>query len=535
MLFSDEEIKSIHFLKNIARYLNNYYIFYNSHGEKSEGESSEKAGSTFNFYPIFKELKVKLKYTDEILIDYANVYSKDMLDSEIDIFNKDLVSKYGRYEYFLFSLSKNSMNKLFLSFLIDICNFILGLFSKGIYKNYYEDAPKSPFDLESVVNYFSDLLKSIDRIVLFENSNNNNNSEIYNKIIALEDNLGQILNKNIIFQEYIESSKNKITLLDDLATKLTHKVDLLKKEYNEEINKNFDKQRRAFENRANEALNSFKSSINDLISQYQVKLEPQISDLTTKLSTHKSELDSLLGDVKLYQDKMTNKAVNEMSAHYFDKSKFERNSYFAITLISAVIILFSVISAYRGVNSYYNEYVSTKTCDSSESRTIKVNGKKMEISFEQCMKDLSVKREATQKYAFNYLIFRLSFSLLLFLAVIYASRIAMRAYNHWRQSENMYLKLNTLSPFIGSLDKSVRNDVHLSLVPDYFGKDAGMVESSKDTVKDLPTNISNIAIKAIEQAGSTIGSKLGSDKETKNSDSEASTEKNKKKSADDPE
>ncbi|EPJ6117353.1 TPA: hypothetical protein ACJKZT_000383, partial [Acinetobacter baumannii] len=332
-----------------------------------------------------------------------------------------------------------------------------------------------------------------------------------------------------------QSYYDRIILIEDKLNELSNSFIILSDDYKKNKNENFEKQKRLFKDRADEAFLSYQSSLLDLKNHYQGELEPQVNELKLKLENNKLELETLLGDVKLYQDKMTNKAVNEMSAHYFDKSKFERNSYFAITLISAVIIIFSVISAYRGVNSYYNEYVSTKTCDSSESRTIKVNGKKMEISFEQCMKDLSVKREATQKYAFNYLIFRLSFSLLLFLAVIYASRIAMRAYNHWRQSENMYLKLNTLSPFIGSLDKSVRNDVHLSLVPDYFGKDAGMVESSKDAVKDLPTNISNIAIKAIEQAGSTIGSKLGSDKETKNSDSESSTEKNKKKSTDDPE
>ncbi|HGH3151079.1 TPA: hypothetical protein ACJK0A_002876, partial [Acinetobacter baumannii] len=337
--------------------------------------------------------------------------------------------------------------------------------------------------------------------------------------------------KNIDKQSYYD----RIILIEDKLNELSNSFIILSDDYKKNKNENFEKQKRLFKDRADEAFLSYQSSLLDLKNHYQGELEPQVNELKLKLENNKLELETLLGDVKLYQDKMTNKAVNEMSAHYFDKSKFERNSYFAITLISAVIIIFSVISAYRGVNSYYNEYVSTKTCDSSESRTIKVNGKKMEISFEQCMKDLSVKREATQKYAFNYLIFRLSFSLLLFLAVIYASRIAMRAYNHWRQSENMYLKLNTLSPFIGSLDKSVRNDVHLSLVPDYFGKDAGMVESSKDAVKDLPTNISNIAIKAIEQAGSTIGSKLGSDKETKNSDSESSTEKNKKKSTDDPE
>ncbi|MFL9490124.1 hypothetical protein [Acinetobacter baumannii] len=355
--------------------------------------------------------------------------------------------------------------------------------------------------------------------------------------INLEIVLDTLDKRKFLFSDEVTYHKNQdlnnaIVVLEDRLNNLSNKFEIFSQEHISNKENNFKQQKEILEKQANDVFIKYKEFINGLRGQYKTDIDTPITELKTKLENNKSDLESLLGDVKLYQDKMTNKAVTEMSAHYFNKSIFERNSYFAITLVSAIIIIFSVISAYRGVNSYYNEYVSTKSCDSSESRTIKINGAIKEMSFEECMKDLSVKREATQKYAFNYLIFRLSFSLLLFLAVIYASRIAMRAYNHWRQSENMYLKLNTLSPFIGSLDKSVRNDVHLSLVPDYFGKDAGMVENSKDTVKDLPTNISNIAIKAIEQAGSTIGSKLGSDKETKNSDSESSTEKNKKKSED---
>jgi hypothetical protein len=346
--------------------------------------------------------------------------------------------------------------------------------------------------------------------------------ELYGNLIIVVDN---IVSKPIRDNVNDELS-NKFVILEDRLNSLSNSFTIFSDDYNKNKNENFERQKILFKERADEAFFSYQSSLNDLKKQYQAEIEPQVGELESKLRDNRFELEALLGDVKLYQDKMTNKAVSEMSAHYYEKSKFERNSYFAITLISAIIIIFSVWSAYKGVNSYYDEYVSTKSCFDSTSRIVKINGAIREMSFEECMKDLTVKRDATQKYAFNYLIFRLSFSLLLFLAVIYVSRIAMRAYNHWRQSENMYLKLNTLSPFIGSLDKPIRNDVHLSLVPDYFGKDAGNVENSQGAVKDIPTNISNIAMKAIEQAGNTIGSKLGVDKGTK----EAETEENTKKS-----
>lgn len=501
MLFSERETEALKYFRNIAYILNDY-------------------NNKFNYEPVLIALK-QYYYLDvnsflrllkeiihklEILID-VNDNSYDEISSYISKIEDELKSDLSNILN-----ANNNISKYFKIILVNISAFVEFIATwQHKYKVYKDE-----------VGFIgeSDSFRVLLRGLHFAIDNIDNNVPF---------NIDHL--KNIDKQSYYD----RIILIEDKLNELSNSFIILSDDYKKNKNENFEKQKRLFKDRADEAFLSYQSSLLDLKNHYQGELEPQVNELKLKLENNKLELETLLGDVKLYQDKMTNKAVNEMSAHYFDKSKFERNSYFAITLISAVIIIFSVISAYRGVNSYYNEYVSTKTCDSSESRTIKVNGMKMEISFEQCMKDLSVKREATQKYAFNYLIFRLSFSLLLFLAVIYASRIAMRAYNHWRQSENMYLKLNTLSPFIGSLDKSVRNDVHLSLVPDYFGKDAGMVESSKDAVKDLPTNISNIAIKAIEQAGSTIGSKLGSDKETKNSDSESSTEKNKKKSTDDPE
>lgn len=400
-------------------------------------------------------------------------------------------------------------------------------------------------------NFFTsifDLLKALKVIVKFDKSLPDSykiffESDSYLIIYDYSREINSKLKKGYEIQDKSDNSHlfhiidHKISTLDEKFEEINRQFNIINSDY--ELNKehNFEEQREKFENKAQELYFLYQNYLTNMKKQYENELEPEISDLNIKLEQNRSELDALLGDVKLYQDKMTNKAVSEMSAHYYEKAKFERKSYFAVTIASAIIIIFSVVSAFRGVNGYYNQYVSTEACDKNEVNKIQgtiIPPVKLK-SYEECMKDLTIKREATQKYAFNYLIFRLSFSLLLFLAVIYASRIAMRAYNHWRQSENMYLKLNTLSPFIGSLDKSVRNDVHLSLVPDYFGKDAGMVESSKEAVKDLPTNISNIAIKAIEQAGSTIGSKLGSDKETKNSDSESSTEKNKKKSADDPE
>ncbi|MBZ6528937.1 hypothetical protein HZZ09_03165 [Acinetobacter nosocomialis] len=486
MSFNNEELKKLVLLKETAEIINNIrsYIYRDAKNLKNLNLGLNLA--EFQVTNAFKLIAQVIIIAEEVLS------SPELVLEECELYIDDLNNEL--YKALALRESTNILNfNLMLNAILFFIRVIA--FQNFETKNLIE---KMGYSLE-INKIYNVLIKYIDNSNGFE-------ADFYKKIIILEDKVNKIDEQNIINKEIFEK----------------------------QVNKFFSEQKKNYDDNVDKIIKSFKSITDDLQYEYEREVKEKITGLKEDFESKRVELDALLGDVKLYQDKMTNKAVSEMSAHYFDKSNFERNSYFFLTFVSACIIIFSVYTAFVGVNSYYNQYVSTESCDNSEiSKTKETIIPPVKLkSYEECMKDLTIKREATQKYAFNYLIFRLSFSLLLFLAVIYVSRIAMRAYNHWRQSENMYLKLNTLSPFIGSLDKPVRNDVHLSLVPDYFGKDAGIVENSKDAVKDIPTNISNIAIKAIEQAGSTIGSKLGSDRESKNSDSESSTEKNKKKTED---
>lgn len=484
MIFSDEELEELKYLKESADILNKIYSYYldRSISFIVIGTSNHAT----NYY--FEQMKNKLIYVDSLFKSIQDLDYDKSLYKISAVLNDQLKHYWSSYSRLLMSLEN-----LITTITTCLYNFFNNIVVYPLLPREKEAKYTLSDDFKNFVVYFGSVL----------NEANNLHQTYESKLNVLEDRLNQISNQHAIHSSQFDTKVNEF----------------------------ISEQKESFDKNVQNIIRSFRENIQYV---YENDLKGKISELIDKFDNNKYELDSLLGDVKLYQDKMTNKAVSEMSAHYYKKSKFERNSYFAVTIASAIIIIFSVLSAYWGVNGYYNQYVSTEVCDKNEVDATQgtiIPPVKLK-SYQECMKDLATKREATQKYAFNYLIFRLSFSLLLFLAVIYASRIAMRAYNHWRQSENMYLKLNTLSPFIGSLDKSVRNDVHLSLVPDYFGKDAGMVENTKDTVKDIPTNISNIAIKAIEQAGSTIGSKLGSDKESRNSNSESSTEKNKKKSED---
>jgi hypothetical protein len=481
MLFNDDELNRLTYFKDTAQVFNNIYLYY----QNNNLDSVILGGSNLEVNYFFRQIKNNFNYLDSLFKIIQDLDSDKRLYKISAEINEALKQYWSSYSRLFLNLE---------SFMVTITTCIFNFFNTIV------KYPLLPEDED-------------------------NNYELADEFKHFVNYLGVTLNEvNTLHQSY----DSRLNTLEDSVNQISNQHAIHSSQFDIKVDEFISEQKSFFDKNVQNIIRSFRENIQYV---YENDLKGKISELIDKFDNNKYELDSLLGDVKLYQDKMTNKAVSEMSAHYFNKSVFERNSYFIITFLSAVIIIFSVVSAYRGVNSYYNQYVSTEACDKNEvdkTQGTIIPPVKLK-SYEECMKDLTIKREATQKYAFNYLIFRLSFSLLLFLAVIYASRIAMRAYNHWRQSENMYLKLNTLSPFIGSLDKSVRNDVHLSLVPDYFGKDAGMVENSKDAVKDIPTNISNIAIKAIEQAGSTLGSKLGSDKESKNSDSEPSTEKNGKK------
>nr|WP_312825226.1 hypothetical protein [Acinetobacter oleivorans] len=485
MLFSEEEIDQLHYLKKLAIPLNETY----SHIKERPESHLTFSNSTIEKEIFYSDMKTNILYVDNLFQsigtplfqDLTSHYVNNIFTSLNSIFLRFVTGKLGYKEF---------LDNYFFVFY----SFFDNVKSHSLFGSNYSFNYSTSFDFDQYVVFLGNFFELI--------SNEDIDINLSKKFFILENKFNELADQNLKNNNIFEKSLNRF----------------------------ISEQKSFYDDKVDKIIKSFKLLTDDLQYEYESKIREKITGLKEDFERNRVELDALLGDVKLYQDKMTNKAVSEMSAHYYDKSKFERNSYFFLTIVSTCIIIFSVYTAFVGVNSYYNQYVSTESCDKSEIIETKetiIPPVKLK-SYEECMRDLTIKREATQKYAFNYLIFRLSFSLLLFLAVIYASRIAMRAYSHWRQSENMYLKLNTLSPFIGSLDKSVRNDVHLSLVPDYFSKDAGMVENSKNVVKDLPTNISNIAIKAIEQAGSTIGSKLGSDKESKNSDSESSAEKGEK-------
>jgi hypothetical protein len=230
---------------------------------------------------------------------------------------------------------------------------------------------------------------------------------------------------------------------------------------------------------------SLQQEVSNLQANTQVHITKQIENIRAEILSSKTNLESLVGDLESYKRIVNRKSEEEIAKYYAEKAISEKKSYWLTTTVSILIIFISLSVAWSGLHDYYETYV------------IQTSSLKVEVL------------KNTAEYAKIYLIFRLLFSFLLFLTVVYTSRIAYRAYVHWRHSEGMKLKLSSLRPFINQLTPEDRRQIYKDLIPDYFNKDAGMVDEANEKFKDIPTNISAVAMKAIEQIGSGGGSSEG--------------------------
>lgn len=268
----------------------------------------------------------------------------------------------------------------------------------------------------------------------------------------------------------------------------------------------FSNQRIAFDQRINETINIFNSDISNIQNTYKTDLVRKINDLNNQVTSSKNEVDNLDQAIESYKSLVSKKVQNEISKHYENKANMEKKTYWRATTFSILLILSSLSLLAWGLIDYYHDYISTSSCLNNED-------------FKSCVARLETIRDITKKIGISFFIMRFVFSLLLFLTVIYTSRIATRAYSHWRHSENMHLKLSSLEPFITELPKEVRHEIHRELIPDYFGKDAGLVEITNEKFKDLPANVSAVAMKAIEQI-SVSGSNSSTERNGKKPESE---------------
>ncbi|MGQ9372756.1 hypothetical protein ACUM6W_02730 [Acinetobacter tandoii] len=247
-----------------------------------------------------------------------------------------------------------------------------------------------------------------------------------------------------------------------------------------------------FKNKSESFLEKFSDEINLSKISFQKGVQDEILSFQTKLKDADDDFKSTVKDFEVLKKFINAKGEKEVTDHYRNKAKWERITYWLMTIITFGIIILSVCMAIKGLDEYKEKAnISVETL--------------LEKYKDQPVEKIEKIYSAVQSSALTYLVLRLIFSVLLFSSIIYTSRVAYRAYIHMRHSENMMLKLATLRPFINQLDESERNQIHKDLVPDYFGKDAGLVDSASEKFKDLPANVSAVAMKAIEQIGGSTG------------------------------
>lgn len=289
---------------------------------------------------------------------------------------------------------------------------------------------------------------------------------------------------------------NSLVILEDKIKKLSLRLDaqekILKNEAKDSLNPiigNLVKD-------TNDISDKFKSellkiqavSISNLKEQVE-KLENDINDTNHDFKASYKDYDTLKKMINL-------KGELQVTDHYKNRAFWERITYWFMTTGTFSIIILSICLALKGLDEY------------KQQTSVSVS-ELIEKYKDQPVDKIEKLYSAAQNHALIYLILRLLFSVLLFSSIIYTSRVAYRAYIHMRHSENMMLKLATLRPFINQLDEAERNQIHKDLVPDYFGKDAGMVDGVNEKFKDLPANVSAVAMKAIEQIGSGGGNSEG--------------------------
>lgn len=473
MLFTDVE-------KNTFKYFNNLTFVLNAIFEKIEEQylSADKRYLDFNFFVFdyngFKRcFKYNFTYLENIIFAKENILTVEQIN--------EVKAKINQYSYALGDFLEESNNKKYSKqfFILNIINLTL-IFFEEIKLN------GTPFE------------------ILFDNDNIDHDFKEYSKNLKfIKDNIEDlgINNKDNIGGFFLK--------YDDIDAKLndiTKKYTVLENEFRIKMDNFFASKGRDFDKSVDGIILTFNKQLVEVQTPYENEIKNKISDLNDKYEESKNELLNLLGDLGSYKNILSVKTQDEISKHYSNKAKSEKITYWSATGATIFLILLSLSLVGWALYDYYTNYISISNCVGSKN-------------INSCIADLRAVREATQSFGLIFFVMRFAFSLLLFLTVVYTSRIAIRAYNHWRHSENMHLKLASLNPFIGNLDKDKRDEIHIGLVPDYFGKDSGVIEVQKDGLKDIPTNIANVAIKALEQAGGTFGGKSNTEKNDKKPDS----------------
>ncbi|CAI3108026.1 hypothetical protein MWMV8_MWMV8_02536 [Acinetobacter calcoaceticus] len=416
-------------------------------------------------------------------------FLNDRRYTSVDFFNSFKIFIFN-FDNFILSLGLNITD-----FKSIINQLEFGLNENGFVPHYNENA--------IVFNFIVKLKACVDNVLNLSKLHNENFSIIWGNsadLVYFYDLVGKIINFNNL-SESNSALENKILLVEDRVNRIAKRVEdqesLLRKESSLFFKNEFDDIYKEIKKNCEARV----IKLNDLQLRYTYSLEEDIKNLQKDLNNliilvnnAESDFKNTYEDYEVLKKMVQAKGEQQITDHYKNRAFWERITYWTMTAVTFLIIILSVFLALNGLNEY------KKKTDIPVSSFIKEYK-------DQPIEKIEKIYSFAQENALIYLVLRLIFSILLFSSIIYTSRVAYRAYVHMRHSENMMLKLATLRPFINQLGEEDRNQIHKDLVPDYFGKDAGLVDTTNEKFKDLPANVSAVAMKAIEQisGGSTSG------------------------------
>ncbi|WP_198079389.1 hypothetical protein [Acinetobacter calcoaceticus] len=470
MLFHPDEIKKLNYFEETAHVLNTISIAFQRF-EATFYLSEASGNGTLNIkefdYSLIQGLQdfksLLLKY--EAILVRKSVY-RDSYGDLISDFNRSLSDSFALYE---------GHNEDFVSLVLtNLFNFTQN-FNRFLNEKLNVDEVLNVPELPTFIDPIIDLINLKVRIKL--------------KLKVME----------------LENISDELSFIKNNILDLKIRYDNLVMDHRNSTSNFLETQRELYQNSMENIISNLHNYSREMKNRYDDDIKDEIANLLIEIENSKEEMQRLNWNIESFQNIASTETQKEISKHYFKKAGSEKITYWVATGATICLILLSLGLVAWALYDYYNNYISISNCVGNNN-------------INTCLANLRAVRDATQSLGITFFIMRFAFSLLLFLTVIYTSRIAIRAYNHWRHSENMHLKLASLNPFIGNLDKEKRDEIHIGLVPDYFGKDSGVVEIQNDGLKDIPTNIANVAIKALEQAGGSFCGKSNTEKNGKKSE-----------------
>jgi len=295
----------------------------------------------------------------------------------------------------------------------------------------------------SLIDYQKNLSSDLDyeKAEIYNIVNNfkdeiKNTKEVLNK--EFERNKKNLIQSNENLNMLIQNQEEKIVNQSSKISSSKIEIDNLSQVLEKHINEQKDK--------INNNLLDTATIIQDDIQNTKENLDNEAKKLNITMENHKKIISLSTSEIMLEKFK-TN-------------SRIEMWTYYILNILSLAAIIFLVWETYQSIETY-----------------IATDIKKL------------------KERDFNYILLKLSLTVISFFILVFISRISNKAHHHWKHNENIYLKLYALKPYISDMSPEKQLEIQEKLIDVYFGKE----DKSDEKNNDLPENTIQIIKTLIEK------------------------------------